>query len=339
MIRCPYCLEMIKPELEIKGNVKVYKCSNKECQRETPRVVVEGQIPKSAVGLVGFSGHGKTVYLTALFYLLKKLREKHSNKWKDYYFSALDSYTIEIVYEHVKKFENSKLPESTPKNFPFPALLEFKNIPHFGDWLLSMYDTAGAVFENPLDIPEQGRFVAKADVCLFIISIIDCGDNWANEMEKLLETYRRAVYDRMHINLKETQKIIVVLTKADEFVDKLPKKLANYLEKGSIDYYLYLDNGIIKELEDISISVREWLIKNNCGGFVKLAEGNFKKVRYTIVSSTGAKPEGMDLATKLKPEHPKRVLDPFLWILYEVYPKGIWYYLKKFVKRLLFNNQ
>lgn len=321
MIRCPYCLNETRPKLERKGSTSVYTCLIPECKAEIPRDFVEKRkIPRATIGLVGFSGHGKTVYITSLFYLLKFLRRE----WEDYYFLSLDDNTHKIVHEHIPLFEESQLPESTPANFPFPSLIRFHSIPYYGDWFLSIYDTAGEVFEETQMITEQGRFVAHAEIALFIISVGDFGENWPDRMEALLDKYIKAVYDRMRVNLKKRQRLIVVLTKADSLIETDSSKtisgdLRDLLNDGSYKRYLEFESGkgIKKKLKENSRLIKDWLSQKGCNGFINMAKDNFKSVEYTICSSTGASPVGNRLATKLIPEDPKRVLDPFFWILNE----------------------
>lgn len=320
MIQCPYCLNFIYPQMESKGFQHPYKC--KECNNFLPRDFVEKSIPRASVGLVGFTGHGKTVYLTALFYLLKIIQRK--NVWGDFKWLSQDDHTLKIMHHHVPLFESSQLPPGTPENFPKPALIQFFNAPEVEDIFLSFYDTAGRVYEESAKITEMGKFVARSSVVLFIISIADCGNNWADEMERLLNTYIIAVHDRLHFNLKN-QHLIVILTKAD-LLNHLPEKLKNFLKEGSFQWWNLANNFFmdkIKELKIASEFIKEWLEENDCGAFTKLAKRFFKSVEYSIVSSTGSAPVENRLSTRLEPEDPKRVLDPFIWIIEKVRPKSI----------------
>ena len=325
-MNCPYCLVPFKPKEEKKGNSTLYICSNPNCKREVPTVYVrKGWGVKSvSVGLVGFPGHGKTVYLTSLFYLLKFLKQK----WEKYYFLSLDDNTHKIMHIHVLLFEDSQLPGRTQANFPEPSLIHFQKIPNFGDLFLSAYDTGGDVFYDTLKIAEQGRFVAHSDIVFFNISITECSENgrkWQDSMESLLDTYVRAV-NRMNVKLLKKQHLVVVLTKGDSLIEtsenrRLSPDLADYLTNGSYEEYVGFKNErtLRNSLKESSKLVRGWLINRECRGFIKAAEDNFRSVKYTLVSSTGAAPEGMRLKTKLTPQDPKRVLDPFLWTLYEIF--------------------
>ena len=155
-MRCPYCLTSHKT-FEVDDSTGGYNCPN--CKTIIPRTYVESrQFPRSTVGVVGFSGHGKTVFLTSLFSSLGKF----SNYWDRYYFRSLDDFTHRILYEQVKMFEEGELPESTPANFPNPALLQYNEIPDFGSCFLSFYDTAGEVFNDVEQITRTGFFVAHS---------------------------------------------------------------------------------------------------------------------------------------------------------------------------------
>jgi len=300
-------------------------CPNSECKMEIPRAYVVEKFPKATVGLVGFTGHGKTAYLTSLFYLLKSI--KRTDIWgTEFTWLTLDDNTHKIMFEHVKSFEDSQLPVSTPENFPHPALIEFNYIPFFGNYFLSFYDTAGRVYKETVKITETGRFVAYSDVVIFIISINDCGSSIADTMEEFLDTYINAVYSQLGVDLKKNQHLIITITKTDE-IKGIDSDLREFLQSGSYRWYQIgnphnmLDK--FSQLRNKSRRIKDWLEKKGCGGFIRLAKQRFRSVEYTIVSSTGAAPIGNMLATKLKSEDPKRVLDPFLWVLEKTRQKGI----------------
>jgi len=331
MIRCPYCLRRVRPGLNVVGNDTIYKCPGEQCGKAIHRDYIEktGRYwLRGSIGLVGFTGHGKTCYLTSLFYLLKYL--KRIDTWgEEFTWETLDKNTNRIMYEHVSDFEKeSKLPPSTPANFPEPALIKFEDMPFFGNFFLSFYDTAGIVFRDIERITERGRYVAHCEVVLFIISMIDCGEtvaDMANTMEKLLDTYINAVYNHLRVDLKKNQHLIVVLNKADEISTQLPYELSRFLQAGS--YKWYRTNNVkskVKELENKSGIIEQWLKQRECGGFTRLAKRRFRSVEYTIVSSLGARPAGDYLTTELKPEDSKRVLDPLYLALEKIRPKGLW---------------
>ncbi|MCP4347893.1 MAG: hypothetical protein GY795_20515 [Desulfobacterales bacterium] len=327
MIKCPYHLKRIKPKLEYKSNTAPYVCP--ECGVEIPRDFVEKKdIPRATVGLVGFPGHGKTVYITSLFYLLKYLR----NQWDDYFLLSLDDNTHSILHHHVPLFESSELPDATPSNFPSPSLIYFHNIPMFGDGFLCFYDTSGEVFEDTRRIPYHGKFVAHSDSVLFNVSLNDCGKNWSDKMIELLNIYINAVYNRMHVNIKKKQHLIVVLTKSDSLTNSdslvsLSEDLIDELKNGGT-YKNYLFNSesrnMFSRLKERSEAIKFWLLQKGCQAFVNIASQYFSTVEYTMVSSTGSPPVGRKLAARLMPEDPKMILDPFLWVLEKNRSVSIW---------------
>jgi hypothetical protein len=310
----------VKPaRLPNSGN---YSCP--QCKEEIYKDYVEKKwIPKASLGLVGFTGHGKTCYLTSLFYLLRVLIAR-AKIWDDFSWLSLDSYTDELVYKKTEVFEQSILPEASPSNFPKPALIRFHNIPFMGDYFLSFYDTAGAVFESVDRIREIGRFVAFSEVVLFIISLYDIDyDN--TEALRLLNIYIRGVHGALNIDLKRSQHLIVVLSKGD--VLELPEDIMNFLQDGSYRWYRNEDGSMrkgLKEIKNKSIAIKKWLRHEMGPGLINLLELNFKSIEFAVVSSTGAAPVGDRLATKLNPEHPKRVLDPFLLAIDKLRPLSIW---------------
>lgn len=304
-MRCPYCLTNT-PSLERDQRKGTYHCPN--CKTLIPRAFLR-ETPQlhSSVGVVGFAGHGKTVYLTSLFSSLGRF----STYWSDYYYRSLDDYTHRILYEQVPLFESGDLPESTPANFPNPALVQYHELPVFGDAIFGFYDTAGEVFSEVAQISRAGFFVAHSDVVLFIVSIPDCSaEKLDDDLSRLLDTYIRASVDHLSVDLKKKQRIIVIFTKSDLLREKLSPKLANWLKGGGQSWYALDLNQKLADLSMSSLMVEEWVRDSlKCSRFINMASDNFREVRYTVVSALGAEfDEGEN------PE-PLRVLDPFLWLL------------------------
>lgn len=312
MNNCPYCLYSTASFLS-DNKVKGYRCP--ECKQPVPRDYVDKKnIPRANIGLVGFSGHGKTVYLTSLFSNLGKL----TSYWGNFYFRSLDDYTHKILYEHVPMFDKGILPDSTPANFPNPALIFYKSLPNYGDCFLNFYDTAGEVFSDSDQITRAGFFVAQSNVALFIISIKDCNEERLDEdLCKLLDVYVRSVYDRMNIKLKERQNLIVVFTKSDLIADQLPSEFADWLKDGNINWYgLDLRNKII-EIEKFSVEIDNWLrIEKKCSRFLNLAQDSFVGIRFTLISAMGF--DGQN-----ESHESLRVLDPFLLMLKNAKPINV----------------
>lgn len=314
-MKCPYCVNNITPQLKQKENRSIYECTS--CKREIHRDIVEDiKTPQTSIGLIGYTGHGKTVYITSLFYVLKFFQ----SNWSGYHYLCLDNEANTMVYERVRHFEeNAELPPGTPINFPHPHLISYSNLPYFGDVRLTYYDVGGQVYENPASISDQGRFVAHADTIFFLLSITEFGPLWTSEIQKRLDIYVNAVKNSMRVETKQNQNLVVVLTKSDLILPDLPETLQKFLTDG--DYTQYHDlRAALAGMKTASKQIRQWLMEKQAGGFINLAESNFRRVEYCVVSATGSAPVQGRLASKLNPKDPRRMLDPLLWALLFKYP-------------------
>jgi ABC-type dipeptide/oligopeptide/nickel transport system ATPase component len=307
LLRCPYCLQTVEKFIrDEKTNVP--HCPN--CRTDIPKTFLDTQLLlRTMVGVVGFSGHGKTVYLTSLFSTLKRF----SNFWNGYYFRSLDDFTHRIIYEQVPLFEKGALPESTPANFPNPALVHYHQLPVFDDAFVGYYDTAGEVFNDVTQIARAGFFVAHANTVLFIMSIPDCDEGQLDDqMSRLLDTYIRAADDRLNTNLRTQQRLVIIFTKADMMHVQLSAPLKEWLNKGNAEYYAMNLSDKLLDLGLTSIRIEEWLRQDlGCTRFPNMARDHFREVRYTIVSAMGVG----DKQEENEQMNPLRVLDPFLWVL------------------------
>ena len=294
-----------------------------------PRDYIERlDILRANVGLVGFSGHGKTVYLTSLFSALGQL----SVYWQNYYYRSLDEYSHQILYEQVPLFEKGRLPDSTPANFPNPTLVYYHQIPVSRDqnnFFLNYYDTAGEVYTDADQISRAGYFVAHSDIVLFIVSLSDCDpERFDEELSRLIDTYIRAVEDRLNRRLKTNQHLVLVFSKADIIADMFPQKIKDWLELGHNNWYAHDLFEKFHAIQKYSLELHDWLLNDlKCFRFINMVNDHFKSVNYTVVSATDP--------SKNLPD-PLRVLDPFLFILHLAKPlqpaspvrEGFWQKLK-----------
>lgn len=317
--RCPYCLNAIRPKEVEKGSLKLFQCP--DCSSELHRdYVTRNDIPSYSVGFIGFPGHGKTVYLTSLFYILSQMQ----NRWPEFFFKSLDDHSHDLLYSQVPEFGGNpgRLPAKTPTTFNAPALVLFNKIPDVGDCCISFYDISGETYTQSGAISDRGKFVAQANVALLLMSLPSTDENWAsrsqtwtNEIQRMLDSYLHAVHNRMGLDLKERQNLIVVFTKADllNVNVNFSKDFGADLTKGGYEEYLDLFKASTS-VGDISGKLKSWLLNNGAAGFVNMAEGHFKSVAYTMVSATGGRTEGAIMTAQINPSDPKRVLDPLVKI-------------------------
>lgn len=307
-MKCPYCLSR-HSQYQLDTQTGVYRCPN--CKSIVPRSYLESpDMLRSTVGVVGFSGHGKTVYLTSLFSTLGKF----SKYWSGYYYRSLDDFTHRVLYEQVPQFEKGQLPESTPANFPNPALIQYHEVPYYDDCFLGFYDTAGEVFRDVDQIARAGFFVASSDVVLFIMSLHDVDPkNLDFEITGLLDTYVRSCTDRLNANLRENQSLVVIFTKGDLVSQHFNENIRGWLKDGHHNWYAQRIEERILDMARSSVDLEDWLAEDmGCNRFLNMAKDSFRDVRFCVVSATGY----VDMDDVESTPEPLRVLDPFLWVLH-----------------------
>jgi len=317
-MNCPYCFKDLKIKVQERGATKQYYC--RQCESEIHRAYIDySNTPFTRIGMVGFTGHGKTVYITSLFYQLQAL----DAYWSGYYFETLDDFTHDIMFEKVLELKKGRLFSGTPINFPEPAFIRFSNIPHFGSQIVSMYDIGGGVFDNLDLMTQKGRYLAHSDTVFFIMSLLedDIENDWNLKTMKLLDRYIQVVYSRFGANLSKKQNIVFVFTKSDALAKlegerKLSPELADYFNNGSLERFHHLDTYSFHQIKYNSDNIENWLRTNKCNGFINLAKNHFRTVNFVLVSSLGDAPVDNKLANGVSPTDPKCVLDPFLWALY-----------------------
>jgi len=309
---CPFCLAQVK---QFTKNANTgYTCL--ECKESVPALYVDGysQYPPVVLSSVGFRGHGKTVYLAALFHVLAHYElPRH---WEGFYKTAPGDHSLEILDANIRMLKEGKLPDSTAQNFPKPTLVQVKGIPTGKGATLLCYDVAGESFEKATRMVTYARFFTRSTTVLFLLSIPDLereGANVAQEMERLLTIYRNGIAE-LGGNTR-LQRLVVMYTKADEwtalFHDQY-SELRNYLQAGTFDgladYPTYK-----KSLFAISEQLRTLTAEHlQAQAFLNNAEDNFDGVRFCVVSALGASPKDQQLQTSIAP---RRVLDPLLWVL------------------------
>ena len=270
--------------------------------------------------VVGFSGHGKTVYLAALFdYLDHQL----TDIWPGFAARVLDQDSLTRLNENRRRLRNGELPGRTAVNFPRPGIMRPSGMPHLTDRTVLVCDPPGEAFTDQAQISELAGFVKRSQCVLFLIDLGALGAATADEMATLLETYLLGL--RTMGGSDKRQHLVIVYTKADRmqavvpgFADLLtrspelktwlqvlrPETLANPAEH-------------LRQLQQISNQLLQFTRDDlNASKFSNLAEIHFESVTYTAVTSLGASPEGEGNQQRLKVRMaPRCVIDPFLVML------------------------
>ncbi|HEY0171063.1 MAG TPA: hypothetical protein VGB98_08565 [Pyrinomonadaceae bacterium] len=312
---CPFCLTELQP--------RASQCG--PCSRHLPSDYVKAhgnwwRKKPAIVSVIGFSGHGKTVYLASLFYALQKLAP---NAWAGFYRQGLTLKTLEMLYRNLDLLMEGRLPDSTQPGFPEPNIDRLHKIPQFGDRTLLIYDPPGEAFEL---LGEEGEYIQKhagfvrhSRCALFLVSLKDMmtrfetTDAVANEMHRLLETYNVGMTNMGAP--RRSQHLIVVYTKGDLLpgnFEGLPEEVADYLERDGVTSLREL-GSYMEGMRRNSRLLREFSRGVlNAENFLGNADDHFKTVEFCAVSALGAQPVGDRLSERITP---RRVLDPLLWVL------------------------
>lgn len=314
-MKCPYCFKVTTLHIQKKkGSRIVYYCSR--CLTEVPKGFIDSpDIPYIKIGLVGYSGHGKTTFLTSLLHQLTRLH----TYWDNYYFEMLDDNSRESIYYKPVRIERGESLSPTRAIFPRPTFIQLKNVPEFNNCFVSFFDTGGRLFENLDLMTSKGRFLAQSDVIFFFVSLAeeDMTGNWNLKIMKLLDRYIHVIYSRFGIKTQKNQSIVFILTKADRLLKlngaiNLPDDVISYNRKSDLKQYWQLDNDLFQNILENSQNIENWLRASDCNSFINLANNHFKKVSFVLSSSLSNFSEVNELESRLVLNSAKCMLEPLL---------------------------
>lgn len=349
---CPLCLNKVFRFKRTNSEGRLsYQCPRSECKGIVPRMFVEDYriYPPAVLSAVGFSGHGKTVFLASLFNILEKM----ASILPRFSTLALDEESLDIVNQNREMLSQGELPESTPKNFPRPTIVRAGIVPKYGRRHLLFYDASGEAFERPTEMVQYASFVKHSETVMFLISLKDL-ETPKTAMHNLLQIYIQGI--RKLGGYPQKQHLVVVYTKADELrewfgpensleaEEKMPsprregtagifprrlKKRPMKWAWSDIWEYLVEDNleetanlrKYLAQMKYISTRLREFTARElDVHNFLNLSQESFKSLEFSIISSLGAKPVGSQLPVS---PTPRRVIDPLLWIIQKSIP-SLW---------------
>ncbi|TWU04379.1 TRAFAC clade GTPase domain-containing protein [Stieleria varia] len=311
-LRCPYCTN---PVLQC---VQAGKCPlpidyEKKC----------AAAPATWITSVGFSGHGKTVYLSALSLMLDQLADAIPNFTCDY----LDQYTLDTVREMRWQAKNGSLSESTQPRNPQPLMMQIDgrlepSSPSTKRTLV-IYDAAGEFFTSLETLNENLPAIEHVQTIWFLVSVSDFRQS--EEQTSLTDLFRsyQAAMESSRVDLRGRQ-IIVVFTKSELIRRDLPADVIEYL---SNDPFADLNEGTSKL--DPSFSVSHYLEKaaeisdllesfaeTLSGGrqFINMVRKHQMRLRFVATSALGHHPD--DSSNRLIERAKRyRVLDPLFWTI------------------------
>lgn len=303
---CPYCAKDVAD-----GSQRHHGCEATNCNdKPFPPLYLdhhggEGRAEPIVLSVVGFSGHGKTVFLCALF---DYLDDHLTYLWRNNFHNlVLDQESLSMLNFKRDLLRGGRLPPPTESDFLRPGIFRLTHMPHSAgnnglppleDTTVLIYDPPGEAFETEDKIVKFASFVKRSSCVLFLVDLTALGNSIAHEMAELLDTYVLGMR-RMGIE-QQSQHLIVVYTKSDEIKVSVPEFtkllerepwLSDYLSQQR-PATLANPHEHFKVLENVSGLLEEFTWSDLRGArFIHIARDWFASVSFTAVSSLGAAPE------------------------------------------------
>lgn len=301
---CPYCAEVVSANSQ-----QHHGCGRQDDRPFPPLYLDEHAGAQSAepvvLSVVGFPGHGKTVFLCALF---DYLDDHLPYIWRSGFHNlVLDQESLSLLNKNRRLLREGKLPLRTLTNFPWPGIFRLKHMPHTAgdnglppleDTTVLIYDPPGEAFQTEDGIVEYASFVQRSSCVLFLIDLTKLGTPVAHGMAELLDTY---VLGMRCMGIKQqSQHLIVVYTKSDEIKVSVPEFAALLEREPWLKEYLEQQRPVtlanphehFKRLEEVSHLLEEFTWDDlKAGKFIHVARDWFASISFTAVSSLGAAPE------------------------------------------------
>jgi Double-GTPase 2 len=301
---CPYCAE------DVPAGSQQHQGCKRASDKTFPPLYLEyhedaGRAEPVVVSVIGFPGHGKTVFLCALF---DYLDDHLPYIWRNNFHSlVLDQDSLTQLNDNRNMLRKGELPPPTERDFPRPGIFRLKHMPRpardnglppLEDTTVLIYDPPGEAFRTEDKIVNFASFVKRSNCVLFLIDLAELGTSIAHGMTQLLNTYVLAM-PRMKIR-QQSQDLIVVYTKSDEMKVSVPEFasllerepwLKDYLEEQRPET-LADPHKHFEQLEKVSRLLADFTYADlKAANFVGVADDWFASVSYTAVSSLGSAPE------------------------------------------------
>jgi len=281
-------------------------------------------MPPVFIQLMGLTGVGKTAFLDMLRITLYDM----SVIWSGFFMQPI----TQIDFEHrpiLARYRiNGQLDVGTvmrARNQNEAFIMGAQNMPRWGSHFLVMMDHAGEQFE-PLKIDTNDvPFLQHVPVTIFLVALDDLM-NMGKSIADMLTSYVATMRDskvKAHFQ-RERREIIFVINKADRIAHLAPE-LQNYIlgdnlyqktrnpggnaPMGEKEIRTYLQwMGYIDGL------TRTWIQSHVQGGAGMLAmlDANNIQAHFTVMSATG---HDINMSGATLAPLPRRVLDPFFWVL------------------------
>lgn len=302
---CPHCLQNVDRFKIVTGGAgnRGIVCPNPECKAEVPLRYQQdySQFPPVIFSVIGFRGHGKTVYFAGLLLQLQAA----ALRWSDFSATPLDEAGIADLRQRKDKLKSGELPDSTAKNFHKPAIIRLQNVPQLGSCHLLVYDTSGEAIQDVSALTKHCAYLSSVPVITLLVSVRDMDND--DDLLHFLTVFNQTVLGLGGSPKK--QSLVVVLTQADKFVDEpgVPQIVQDYLRRPDTM------ETALEPMQQLSNAIEGWLsTQGHLLNFVRRAKQDFREVKFCVLSATGSQPDGRKLSVAAAPHG---VMAPVLWVM------------------------
>ena len=323
MLLCPFCMKY--------HHYSVLECPEK--RTPIPFVYIEDAkrgVPIVVMLTIGYSGHGKTCFLSSFFHTL--YRGNLSEIWPGFSFIGLTMETLNKIHnEYVNILEHGHLPPKTPIMFPTPLILKFQQMPlkvksffkkYFkgvsieqDELICIFYDIGGGTFEVDEKIKHNIPVLVEVKTLVFLISLPRIQDaaqtriSAVQQLHKLLNTIVLAIGK---IGQQKKKDLLVCFTMGDEMWNCRDNRYGQLSIPIQHEIPTAEDiAGFFSEFHNDSDLLSQH-IRESFTPFFNAIENNFRSVRFTTISALGNQPTETGEITHLTPTN---IFDPFLALL------------------------
>jgi hypothetical protein len=318
-----------------------------------PSVYVEDSrngVPVVVMLTIGYSGHGKTCFLSSFFHTL--YHGRISEKWPGFSFIGLTMETLNRIHnEYVNILDHGRLPPKTPIMFPTPLILKFQKMPlkvrsfykryvkrikkEPQEIILIFYDIGGGTFDVDEKIRQNIPILQEINTLIFLISLpriindrdgspaniikdkddllrlqAHTGISVVQQMHKLLNTIVLAIGA---VGLKKKKNILICFTMGDEMWEDCEDNRYGQLAipiNHPMPYPEELPEYFATFGWDSEIIKQH--IQEEYTPFYNALINNFRSIHFTSISSLGSHPTEDGKIMHLSPTN---IFDPVLSLL------------------------
>lgn len=315
-IFCPFCLT------EHVGN----ECKQGEETKKVPQTYIKAiqkGVPIYPISVIGYTGCGKTTYLSSLIYTLY---HKLPNEWIS--ILALNQQTIKKIEEdYIPRLRHGNFPPPTAQFFEEPLILKlaspekkFNIIPRKREVILVIYDTKGGTYDTVDTIKDNFPLIGLIPNLILLVDLYTlCTETTTTKISADMKLHSiinklTLALDELHSPTKK-KNLIICFTKTDRFWDLEGAKedfgpLARRHSEPKFDLKRYCEEEICKASEDIQKDV----VKKKYNNFFEVIDAHYGGYCFVASSNIGCKPD--EKTNTFSDEYnPLRVVDPILWLL------------------------